>query len=360
MSDILVGTTVLRIDISIWTGRAKLNRGEVDDSQLPPEDLVTLGSKRLFDPAKLTKFNSIKSNVNYTCNRYGVKFLGGWLVAASVLPTVLQRLEELRRDWDTTMAEFLANYSDECEAWLSQNEEWRTILASALPVQSEISRRFNFGWQTFNVAPAPTHGIGDQTDDEIQAVRPRAMEKMAKAIADTLPVYADGKKFRSAPLQRLADQCNALSFASPELSKLATVLQELTGHTRSVEIVSLVLGKLADAAAIEELCQPVEAPEDILDGIITKAAAPSEFVDVPPVAGVAPESVQPRIDTPPVVDALQQAKAYLDTLPPVAVPESSSAPASVVEPVATPVVSATANKVAVNNMMGMLDRGGLW
>jgi len=36
----------------------------VDGSKLPPEDLASLGSKRLLDPDQLTVFNRLKKKLN--------------------------------------------------------------------------------------------------------------------------------------------------------------------------------------------------------------------------------------------------------------------------------------------------------
>lgn len=369
MADILTSSTMLNLDISIWTGKAKLQRTEVDDSALPPEELVTLGSKKIFDPAKLKRFHGIKSNAFAACNRYGVKCMGGWLVDNQYVQELTDKLAAQRVIWDDEVRKFLATYQMECDDWLAANPQWANILANALPRQSEIARRFNFGWQVFNIIPAPTATNGDQTQDELDIVPTRAIEKMAKEIEELQGVYAPGKTFKAGPLRRLAGMARSLSFSSPEVDKLGELLKQIA-DAGSLDIAQIMLGKLADPKELAALCVPSMDAQDILDGVITLGAS------APQSAPAQQEPPQPTVKPLPDIDSLIAGAQSILHKPlvresqedePVQVQEESQAERA-------PVVSAalealkvvqapepvTNNQQAMSDMLGAIDSGGLW
>ncbi len=54
---------VVKLDATIWGGRKKLHKEDLilgDGSILPPEDLASLGSKKIADPMELAVFNRLK------------------------------------------------------------------------------------------------------------------------------------------------------------------------------------------------------------------------------------------------------------------------------------------------------------
>lgn len=362
MSDILTGTTVVNLDISIWTGKARLQRDEVDDSALPPEELATLGSKKLFDPDKLRRFYGVKSSAFAICNKYGVKFLGGWLVDDKYLPELVKKLGEYRTTWDELLNNFLASYQNDCQDWLAQNSQWANILANSMPRQSEIAKRFNFGWQTYNVVPAPTNVNGDQTQDELAIVPSRAIEKMAREVGAIVESFAPGKTFRAASLQRLASMCHTLSFSSPEVVKLGEILEKLASM-QDVDIAHTMLVQLSDAAKLAELCVPNKSAGDILHSVVAPPPAPK------PQRSSGGDQGGSGKPLPDVDGLLQEALSLLN--PPMQSGPSSPAevfaqpvPTPMPEPVpsesATPPKPQTDTQAALNGMLGMIDSEGLW
>lgn len=312
MANIITGTTVINLDISIWTGKARLRREEVDDRDLPPEALVTMGSKKLFDPERLKVFHTLKANAFKVCHRNGVKFLGGWLVADSNVTAVGEQLMKFKTSWDAELVGFLSVYDMCCQEWLAKNAQWASILRSAMPNGAEIAQRFNFGWQAYNVVPAPVDVAGDQMREEAASIGNRAMEKLAREIADTAYVYEDvTKNLKPAPLRRIAELCRAVAFSAPEVDKLGDVLEALA-NSGSAILAKLTMQTLSDPKNIASICQPDREPEDILAGITLPAPAAE------------------------VEELVAEAEEVLQETP------------------------AAAQQSAVHNMANMIDSGGLW
>ena len=60
---ILDRVVLIKVDANIYGARKKLKKEDLmlaSGSKLPPEDLASLGSKRLLDPDKLSVFNRLK------------------------------------------------------------------------------------------------------------------------------------------------------------------------------------------------------------------------------------------------------------------------------------------------------------
>ena len=63
---ILDNLLALNLDISLWSARKKMTPEDLGGAELPPEDLASLGSKRIADPECLRIFGALKARAfNY-------------------------------------------------------------------------------------------------------------------------------------------------------------------------------------------------------------------------------------------------------------------------------------------------------
>ena len=86
--NILENISILILSVSLWSGRKKLRPEDLrlaDGSELPPDKLATLGSKRVMNPAALTPFASYKSRAERAVLSVGTRFLGGYAVPVGKL-----------------------------------------------------------------------------------------------------------------------------------------------------------------------------------------------------------------------------------------------------------------------------------
>jgi len=74
---ILDNLLALNLDISLWSARKKMTVEDMGGAQLPPEDLASLGSKRIADPESLKVFSTLKSRAFCYLDRHGVRFMSG-------------------------------------------------------------------------------------------------------------------------------------------------------------------------------------------------------------------------------------------------------------------------------------------
>jgi len=79
-TDIIVldNLMALNLDVKIWTTHKKLPPADLGGAELPPEELASLGSKKIGDPKELRIFGTLKACAVNLLDRTGVRFLGGW------------------------------------------------------------------------------------------------------------------------------------------------------------------------------------------------------------------------------------------------------------------------------------------
>jgi hypothetical protein len=152
--------TLVMLDIRIWSGRKKLRPEDLHLSggEIPPEDLVSLGSKRVCDPEPLKVFSRIKQSAERACLRVGTRFLGGFAVPHEHAEELADRLAVLKDQFDVKSAEFLRDYDRALEQWIASLPEWEEPIRRAIEPANVVGGRLHFGFQLIAVSPAEHAG----------------------------------------------------------------------------------------------------------------------------------------------------------------------------------------------------------
>jgi hypothetical protein len=161
--------TLVMLDIAIWSGRKKLRAEDLhlSDGEIPPEELVSLGSKRVCDPEPLKAFHRIKQSAERTCLRVGTRFLGGFAVPHAHAEALADALALLKTEFDNETGAFLADYDQALEAWISSLPDWEEPIRRAIEPAEVVGGRLRFGYQLVQIAPAEQPGTLEQ---EIQGL----------------------------------------------------------------------------------------------------------------------------------------------------------------------------------------------
>lgn len=242
----LDNSVYLRLEVSIWTGKARLSRDDIPNAdELPPDTLATLGTKRIFDPAKLRPFGALKTRAVRACDQHGVRCMGGWIVETGAAQRLAAELQVIRDEFDRTKSQFVSDYDAGADAWLAQYPEWASILRPALPESYELHKRFAFRWQVLEVKPVESPEYGGTAAADIGGLEDTALEAVAGEVKELL-----GRGFTNErtsitikslrPLNALADKCDNYAFTRPEMSTLADVFRELAKCEPTPGTLSLV------------------------------------------------------------------------------------------------------------------------
>ena len=151
---ILDRVVLVKVEANIYGARKKLKKEDLllaDGSKLPPEDLASLGSKRLLDPEQLSVFNRLKKEAERICLRIGTRFLGGYAIPKESAPGIINELERIAVDFTTAKAEFLAGYDVAVTDWVVRHPEFAGIIEKAVDSVEFVSTRLSFDYLLVNV-----------------------------------------------------------------------------------------------------------------------------------------------------------------------------------------------------------------
>lgn len=216
---------LVMLDIRIWSGRKKLRPEDlILAGEPPPEDLVSLGSKRVCDPEPLKVFQRLKKEADRFCLRYGTRFLGGYAVPEEHAAHLAEQLAATKKEFDTRTQTFLAAYDGHLEAWIASLPRWEEPIRRAIEPASVVSGRLRFGYQLLRVAPAASAGT---FDDEVQGLAGGIFQEVAIIARDLEDSFLGKDSLHRRALgtfKRIRDKLDALSFVDPRIQPVVDTI----------------------------------------------------------------------------------------------------------------------------------------
>ena len=229
----------LNLDISLWSARTKLTEEDFGGAELPPEDLASLGSKKICDPARLTVFSKLKARAVNLLNRHGVKFLSGWAIPEDKAGDIINGLCAIRDEFFMEKRNFLACYDEGIAEWIARHPAWASIIQNSTVSRDYVDNRMKFAWQLYRVAPAA--GLDDDTamtesglHDEVENLGSTLFGEIARDASEIWRKVFEGKTEVThkalSPLKTMRDKLVGLSFVEhvvPVIELLETALAKM-------------------------------------------------------------------------------------------------------------------------------------
>lgn len=287
---VLNNLIALNLDVKIWTARKKLTPLDFGGAELPPEELASLGSKKVCDPKELRIFGTLKARAVNLLDRTGVRFIGGWGIPEDKADDIVKELTAIHDDFMTAKEQFLNRYDEAVRDWIKQHPGWENLIGGS-PVSADYVRsRLDFRWQFFRLVPPTDKAVGHGLQDEVKGLGGTLFDEVAKAAADTWKRCFEGKDKVThkalSPLRSIHGKLSGLSFVEPRVvpvvDLLATAFNRMPkrGHIQGSELLMLqgVVSLLRDPATL------VAHGQKILDGLDAAAILSGLVADTIPVA----------------------------------------------------------------------------
>lgn len=101
LSDIKVlgNLLALNLNVNLWSARKKMVLEDFGGAELPPEDLASLGSKRIADPNSLKVFVTLKARAFNYLDRHGIRFMSGWAIPEDKAGDIIKELIGIRDEF---------------------------------------------------------------------------------------------------------------------------------------------------------------------------------------------------------------------------------------------------------------------
>lgn len=230
---ILDNLLALNLTISLWSARKKMTPEDFGGVALPPEDLASLGSKRVADPETLKIFSTLKSRIFSYLDRHGVRFMSGWAIPEDKADTIIQELLAVKDEFMKAKSDFLADYDQSLQAWLDKHKEWAAIIQNSIVSSDYVRARMDFRWQLYKVAPITSAGnqqaaLASGLAEEVTGLGQTLFGEVAKS-ADEIwkKVYAGKSEVTHkalSPLKTLHAKLIGLSFVEPHVAPVADII----------------------------------------------------------------------------------------------------------------------------------------
>lgn len=222
---------VVNLDIHIWTARKKLVPLDLGGAELPPQDLASLGSKRICNPEDLRNFGTLKARSVNLLERNGIRFLSGWAVPDTRINDIMAELAVIRDEFNAAKEAFLQRYDQSVQDWIAKHPQWGNIIAGSTVSEEYVRSRIDFRWQVFQVAQpgavAPAQSLDNLTDD-IRQLGMTLFDEIAKAAGEAWHRCYAGKteitRKALSPLKSIYDKLHGLTFVEPRVAPVAELL----------------------------------------------------------------------------------------------------------------------------------------
>ena len=231
---ILENLLALNLNISLWSARKKLTMEDFGNVELPPEELATLGSKRIAPPESLRVFGTLKARAFNFLDRHGIRFMSGWAIPEDKAADIVRELRAVREDFLKAKAHFLAEYDKTIQAWIAKHAAWGNIIAGSVDSPDYVRSRMDFRWQMYKVAPLTEHPHTDAVlhaglAEEVENLGHTLFSEVSRA-ADEIwnRVYAGKTEVTHkalSPLRTLHNKLMGLSFVEPHIVPVADIVR---------------------------------------------------------------------------------------------------------------------------------------
>jgi hypothetical protein len=275
--------------IHMWTGRRRLSADDFDaGTNLPPETLASLGSKKIFDPQHLKIFEALKRRAHNTCADHGARFLSGYAVPKGKAGDVARQLQVIGAEFNAEKINFLQDYERNVQSWLATNSAWAHILRKAVTPKSEVDSQLRFGYEACAVSPTEDVDLDGPLHNAVGGLAGNLLSEVAQVARETIEGSLIGRekvtrKFLS-PIRRIRNKLDGLAFIDPQIvpvvshidSVLASIVQAGPIEGRDLAALSGLLYLIASPEKTREHGRRVLesepfADEDTANGPVTEA-----------------------------------------------------------------------------------------
>ena len=219
--------TLVVLAVNIWSGRKKLRPEDLKlGTEIPPEDLVSLGSKRICNPESLKEFHRLKKVGERACLHVGTRFLGGFVVPNGHAESLADQLTTVKRAFDAQTQTFLSGYDQALEEWISSLPAWEAPIRRAIEPATVVGGRLRFGFQLVQITPADQPGTLEQEVKGLGDGIFAEVEQMARELDESFEGKEKLHRRALGTFRRIREKLACLSFIDPRIAPLVDTLDD--------------------------------------------------------------------------------------------------------------------------------------
>lgn len=282
----------IQLNVSQWTGRKKLADSDLSLSgEVPPKEIINLGSKYTTDPEALKVFNTLKRRMERACLIAGIPFLGGYAVPSNKADSLAQTLAKIVQQYEAERTAYLQKHDFIQQEWIKKFPNYEVILRKALTPTSDVEKRINASFSMFKVQSAQAAvsvdaGLSNQVDSLGQTLDADIL-KSSQKLLDSLVGAIQANQNNVASLRKLREKVEGLAFLNGRFTKLVNEIKKveasmpLVGKLNNDEVnrLSGLLFRMSDETKLQALMGSLESPEQ--ESVVVNPFAIDSQLSVP-------------------------------------------------------------------------------
>lgn len=286
---VLNDIVAVQVKFSIWTGRKKLADTDLSlNGEVPPKEIVNLGSKHTTDPSALKAFHKLKRRAERECSRIGIPFLGGVAIPAHEATNLASKLNKIINvEFPHEKQAYLARHEGIQNSWIEQFPAYTDILSKALTPVDEVEKRINASFSMFKVGSANVANVDDQLGQQVEELATSLDEDILKAsnsLLDKLTNAIKPNQTNVNSLKKLREKVEGLAFLNSRFNNLVTEIKRVESlmpvsgvlHVNETNALSGLLYRMSNADTLNGLMDDLEK-EDSLPSRDSTFDQPVEF-----------------------------------------------------------------------------------
>ena len=178
---------LMQVHVSKWGMASKLAMADLKVEKELPSALFQLGKKLLIPAEEKNKFERLEGKARAILGKHAFVFpiAQAHFVPGNKIMTVLAELEEVKKEYNTQVDAFLANYEVLKAETIAKYPEYQDVLAPYYPPVAELRHKFGFRVSQFQVDfPKEMHEVSVQDVLTQQDAKEEALTAYKRQMAE--------------------------------------------------------------------------------------------------------------------------------------------------------------------------------
>lgn len=231
ISSVLDNLTVFHLSIGLAQGRKKLKAEDIGIAE-PNKELISLGSKKVFDLSRLLPFRMARNESLRLCRTAGTRFMDSpnlFAVANADAITLANKLTAIQVEFLANKATFLPEVDQVNRDWQLANPNHEQALKETFSTDY-FDRALNYNFHAARIGMSNDPVLDQPLVSNVLNLGDVLIQEVAEDAAETMKTSFTHKSRCThkvfAPLRRLSSKLKSLGFLSPIALHVAKLIDE--------------------------------------------------------------------------------------------------------------------------------------
>ena len=231
ISQFLDTHSIVYLKVSTWSATRNNKPKDLGlDGQQIAAECASLGGKSVFDRKKLKFMHQHRADAMALLNKYGFPCMGGYAIQHCFKDAVVNGLQALKESNDNKLEALLADYSAECESWITEAEKKVTIpgfadaIRASLYTESYVRNQVRFEFHVNdNMAEDP---VGDVVLNTIAELAEQSLNTFQASMANGSNFTRKSLSYLMKVKEKLIQVSMLDSFVTPAITQIEKFEEE--------------------------------------------------------------------------------------------------------------------------------------